>query len=66
MNLIAKIKFHNNDIRMRLKDATLAKLENVHEIKRIKKYAETQVNNPEEKTDIGTKFTFLHTKGESL
>ena len=36
MNLIAKIKFHNNDIRMRLKDATLAKLENVHEIKRIK------------------------------
>ena len=36
MNLIAKIKLHNNDIRMRLKDATLAKLENVHEIKRIK------------------------------
>ena len=36
MNLIAKIKFHQTDIRMRLKDATLAKLENVHEIKRIK------------------------------
>ena len=36
MNLIAKIKFHDNDIRMRLKDATLVKLENVHEIKRIK------------------------------